>query len=167
MSLEREAEFRDLFAANYPRVVGTVFMIVQDRARAEELAQDAFMQLLRHWRQVSSYEQPAAWVRRVAIRLAVRSARREERLRSAMQRIRPQQPDPPVAGVSSEVLAAVRELSPKERAVVVLFYFEDRPVAEIAQLVGCSESAAAMRLHRARKHLAVSLSEEADSHVSR
>jgi RNA polymerase sigma-70 factor (ECF subfamily) len=82
-----------------------------------------------------------------------------------MQGTVPQPSELPDAAVSMEVLAAVRELSPKERAVVVLFYFEDRPVAEIAQILECSESAAAMRLQRARERLAVALSEEVDSHV--
>jgi RNA polymerase sigma factor (sigma-70 family) len=163
--MHRESEFRDLFADEYAPVVGTVFMIVQDHARAEELTQDAFVQLLRHWKRVSGYEQPDAWVRRVAIRLALRSARREQKLRVAMQGTVPPPPELPDAAVSMEVLAAVRELSPKERAVVVLFYFEDRPVAEIAQILQCSESAAAMRLQRARGRLAVALSEEVDSHV--
>ena len=82
-----------------------------------------------------------------------------------MERFRRQEVEPLAATVSAEVLAAVRDLSPKERAVVVLFYFEDRPIAEIAQTLDCSESAAAMRLHRARKRLAVTLSEEVDHHV--
>jgi RNA polymerase sigma-70 factor (ECF subfamily) len=163
--MDRETEFRNLFADHYMPVVGTVFMIVQDRARAEEITQDAFMQLLRHWNRVSRYEQPEAWIRRVAIRLAVRSVQREQRLRVAMARMVPQRVELPDAAVSAEVLAAVRELSPKQRAVVVLFYFEDRPVAEIAQILDCSESAAAMRLQRAREHLAVALAEEVDSHV--
>ncbi len=163
--MDRETEFRDLFVDHYMPVVGTVFMIVQDQARSEELAQDAFTQLLRHWRRVSGYDQPDAWVRRVAIRLAVRSVQREQRLRVAMARMVPQQVELPDAAVSAEVLAAVRELSPKQRAVVVLFYFEDRPIAEIAQILDCSQSAAAMRLQRAREHLAVSLAEEVDSHV--
>ena len=163
--MDRETEFRNLFADHYMPVVGTVFMIVQDQARAEEIAQDAFMQLLRHWKRVSRYEQPEAWIRRVAIRLAVRSVQREQRLRVAMARMVPQRVELPDAAVSAEVLAAVRELSPKQRAVVVLFYFEDRPVAEIAQILDCSESAAAMRLQRAREHLAVALAEEVDSHV--
>ena len=163
--MDRESEFRDLFADHYMPVVGTVFMIVQDHARAEELTQDAFVQLLRHWRRVSGYEQPDAWVRRVAIRLALRSTRREQKLRVAIQGTVPRPSELPDAAVSMEVLAAVRELSAKERAVVVLFYFEDRPVAEIAQILECSESAAAMRLQRARERLAVALSEEVDIHV--
>ena len=163
--MDREAEFRDLFADQYALVVGTVFMIVQDQARAEELAQDAFTQLLAHWKRVSGYEQPGAWVRRVAIRLAVRSARRDQQLRVAMARMRPQPVAPPDAVVSAEVLAAVRALSPKERAVVVLFYFEDRPVDEVAELLDCAPSTAGVHLHRARERMAQLLTEEVSSHV--
>ena len=68
----REDEVRDLFDDNYDQVVRTAFLIVQDWGRAEEVAQDAFVQLLRYWGRVSGHEMPAAWVRRVAVRLAVR-----------------------------------------------------------------------------------------------
>jgi RNA polymerase sigma-70 factor (ECF subfamily) len=44
---------------------------------------------------------------------------------------------------------------------VVLFYYEDRPVSEIATILGCSESTAKVHLHRARKSLARILGEEA------
>jgi RNA polymerase sigma-70 factor (ECF subfamily) len=63
------------------------------------------------------------------------------------------------------VLAAVRRLAPKQRAVVVLFYFEDRPMAEIAEIVGCSESTGWSQLHTARRHLAATLSEEVTDDV--
>src|SRR6187397_343999 len=85
---ERAVRFEDEYAAFYraefPQVVRTSYLIVHDRERAEEIAQEAFIQLLVHWGKVSKYEQPGAWVRRVAIRIASRSARRE-RLRPAVE----------------------------------------------------------------------------------
>ena len=51
--------------------------MLHDARRAEDIAQDAFVQLLRNWDKISRYERPDAWVRRVAIRLAMRSLRRE------------------------------------------------------------------------------------------
>ena len=75
----REDEVRDLFDDHYDQVVRTAFLIVQDWGRAEEIAQDAFVQLLRYWGRVSGHDVPAAWVRRVAVRLAVRSVRRAPR----------------------------------------------------------------------------------------
>lgn len=164
--MDREAEFRDLFVDQYPRVVGSAAFILQDWDRAEEVAQDAFMQLLQHWKRVRDYDQPAAWVRRVAIRLAIRSAKRERRLAGLLSVLRATPTPPPVDPAASlDLYAAVGQLSEKDRAVVVLRYFEDRTVPEIAQILECSQSAAKMRLHRARERLATMLDEEVDSHV--
>ena len=59
-----------------------------------------------------------------------------------------------------EVLAAVRRLAPGQRTVVVLFYFEDRPMSEIAEILGIKESTGWSQLHTARRHLADALEEE-------
>ena len=78
-------EYTWFFRSQYPMVLRTVFLILGDRGRAEEVTQEAFIQLLTHWRKVSRYERPEAWVRRVAIRLAVRTVRRD-RLRTVLER---------------------------------------------------------------------------------
>lgn len=159
-------EFESLFVGEYANVVRLVFFIVQDQGRAEDVTQDAFVQLLRHWTKVQHYEQPGSWVRRVAIRIAVKAARREQRAAVAWSRMEPEPVEELSAfPVSPETLAALRALSANERAVVVLHYLEDRPVDEIAWLLGCSSSAAKTRLHRARRRLAELLSEEVDSDV--
>ena len=72
-----EDEYAAFYRAEFPHVVRTSYLIVHDRHRAEEIAQEAFIQLFTHWAKVSRYEQPGAWVRRVAIRIASRSAHRE------------------------------------------------------------------------------------------
>ncbi len=54
----REDDFADLFTDEYERVVKTVYLLLQDWGRAEETAQDAFVQLLRHWRRVSEHDRP-------------------------------------------------------------------------------------------------------------
>lgn len=159
-------EFEDLFVEEYPRVVRTVFFVVQDQGRAEEVTQDAFVALLRHWSKVRDYDRPGAWVRRVALRLAVKTARREQRQATLAARLRPQRVEElPAFPVAPETMAAIRSLSVKERAVVVLHYLEDRPVDQIADLLDCTESAVKMRLSRARHHLADLLAEEVSSHV--
>ena len=64
----REAEaaldYASLFLLEYPAVVRTVSLMLRDNARAEEIAQDAFVQLHLAWAKVSRYERPGAWVRR-------------------------------------------------------------------------------------------------------
>ena len=71
------ADYEWVFRAAFPRIHRTVALILRDDDVAQEVTQDAFLQLLQNWRKVSSYEQPEAWVRRVAIRMAVRRAGRE------------------------------------------------------------------------------------------
>lgn len=151
--VDAEAEFTAFFRAEFARVVRTVTLVVGERAVAEELAQDAFVELYDHWAKVCRYERPDAWVRRVAIRMAVRAARRD-RLRRVIEiasvpdGFTSETPEP-----DGEVYAAVRRLPLGQRTAVVLFYFEDRPVAEIADLMGCASSTARVHLHKARRRL--------------
>ena len=117
------------------------------------------MQLLAHWRKVSRYERPEAWVRRVAIRLAVRMARRD-RVRVALEREAPRREERPPPDV--DLADALRRLPVKQRACVLLFYFEDRPIAEVVDILGISDGAVKVHLHRARQRLASLLREEVD-----
>lgn len=154
-----ELEYAWFFRAEYASVLRTVYLILGDRGRAEDVAQEAFVQLLSHWKKVSRYERPDAWVRRVAIRLAVRTLRRD-RLRGALERetVRHDVIRPPDVDLAD----ALRQLPVKQRACVLLFYFEDRPIAEIVHILGISEGAVKVHLHRARQRLATLLGEEVD-----
>ena len=156
-------DYAAFYRAEFRPVARTVYLIVHDSAKADDLTQEAFVQLLQHWKKVSRYERPGAWVRRVAIRLATRHLRRE-RMRSTLERHHP--PAPVAQPADVDLMRAVASLPPNQRAVIVLFYFEDRPVAEIVDLLGCTESAAKVWLHRARRQLAELLTEERAEHVS-
>jgi RNA polymerase sigma-70 factor (ECF subfamily) len=157
-----DAEFTGFFRAEFGRVVRTVFLIVNDHGRAEEIAQDAFLQLLNNWKKVSAYDQPGAWVRRVAIRMAGRTAKRE-RMRALLEgRFGPAPPQPPDAP-DDEVVRAVGRLPYAQRTAIVLFYFEDRPLSEIAEFLNCAPATARVHLHKARQRLATVLQEEADN----
>jgi len=152
-----EDEYAAFYRAEFAHVVRTSYLIVHDRQRAEEVAQEAFIQLLAHWSKVSKYQQPGAWVRRVAIRIASRSARRE-RLRPALER--GTDPAPVFAPQDIDLLNAVKQLPTRQRAAVALFYFEDRPLPEVADILGCSHSAAKVHVFNARRRLAELLGEE-------
>ena len=166
--MDRDEEFRWLFATEYQSVVRTTYLVLRDHARAEEIAQDAFVQLLRHWKKVRDYDSPPAWVRRVALRLAAKDERRE-RLRNLLTRREAAAAPTPVAEADplsdAGLRAAIRQLPAQQRAVVVLFYYEDRPMEEIAQIVGCSMSTGWVHLHRARKRLGTLLAEEVGDDV--
>ena len=152
---EDEAAYDWFFRTEYPAVLKTAYLVTHDRETARDVTQEAFIQLLRHWRKVSRYERPDAWVRRVAIRIAVRQARKFRLRRST-------EVDPPAAvhvGMDPDLVREIRALSAMQRAAIVLFYFEDRPVSEIAEILDCAPSTAKVHLHRARRILAERLGE--------
>ena len=150
-------EYTTLFRAEFAAVLRTIELMLRDHARAEEITQDAFLQLLVHWSKVSRYERPDAWVRRVAIRLALRSLRRDRLWQLVRGGLLPREPDRPVR---YDLESAIRKLPGSQRAAIVLHYYEDRPTAEVAAILGCSESTARVHLHHARKRLAILLGED-------
>ena len=62
--------------------------------------------------------------------------------------------------VDVDLLRAMRELPVTQQVAVVLFYFEDRPIAEIVHILGIGEGSVKVHLHRARERLAGVLGEE-------
>ena len=159
-------EFADLFTAAYPQVVRTVWFVIHDRSAAEEVAQDAFTELFRDWSRLRDFDRPDLWVRRVAIRRAQREASRRTR-RVVLEQAAAAVPlvEDGLGLPDPELIAAIRSLPARQRAIVVLFYLEDRPMGEVADLVGCSTSTGFVHLHHARKRLAALLGEEVDSDV--
>lgn len=157
MSTREQQSYDSYFRACYLPVTRTVFLITHDRVLAEDVTQEAFYRLLTHWSSVAAYDVPEAWVRRVAIRIAVREVQRAAR-RAEKEQLQPVVrydflPDPDVA-------RAVATLSPMQRAAVVLHYWEDRPVAEIADILEVSDGTVKQHLHRARLRLSELLAEE-------
>jgi RNA polymerase sigma-70 factor, ECF subfamily len=154
------------FQAEFTRVTHAVDLIVRDRQAAEDIAQDAFTELLIRWPRISRYDVPEAWIRRIAIRRALRWARRE-RIRSVL--LGWLEPPPPApSSVDADLESAIRALSPQQRAAIVLHYFEDRPLPEVASLLGCSHATAKVHVFKARRRLAALLAVEsrgaADGH---
>ncbi len=162
---DREADFRDLYMVTFPRLVRTLWFVVHDHEQAQEIAQDAFIDLHRQWRKLRSYDRPDLWVRRVALRKAQREAAR------TVRRLHAEQSQAPLEAVSDpampdpELRAALLVLAPMQRAVVALFYLEDRPMEDVAYVLGCSPSTGFVHLHRARRRLAELLAENVTQDV--
>jgi RNA polymerase sigma-70 factor (ECF subfamily) len=157
-----QVDFDSFFAVEFPRVARTVYLIGHDYQRAQDVTQDAFVELLKRWEKVSRLERPGAWVRRVAIRKMMRSLRREaaqwEVLRREAEwnlRLAPREEGRDI----DHVLAAIRSLSLRQRTAIVLFYYESATLVEIAEALGCSVSTAGVHLHRARGRLEALLGE--------
>ncbi len=159
MRTSERVEFERIFRATYPSVLRTTFLVLHDRGRAEDVTQDAFLRLYERWRGVSAIEHPQAWVRRVAVRAAVRAAQ-QARLRTAPlpDDERPTWDDVP----DVDLARAVAALAPQQRAAVALFYLDDLPVEDVARHLGVSTSTVKQHLFRARSRLASLLSESVE-----
>lgn len=147
--LDFDKEFRD----QYPRLVNELDFIVGDTALAEDIAQDAFVRQYVAWSRIAHYDEPGAWVRRVAIRIAVRARSRLLRSRPLDEALTLQANHIDVDKIT-DVRNAITQLTKSQRAAVVLHYYRDFPVADVAKMIGCSESTAKVHLYQARKRLA-------------
>ena len=149
------ADFETFFRREYKPMVALAAAVSGSAELAEDVAQEAMVRARRHWDRVSAYDKPGTWVRRVTINLALSSRRKialEAKARLAWSERR--QPAEASQALDPDLIAALRALSPRQRAAVSLHYLEDRSTAEIADLLGCSVSTARVHLHRGRQALA-------------
>lgn len=155
--------FESFFATEYGRVVGLTFVLCGRRAVAEELAQDAFVQAYRRWSVVSGYDDPGAWVRRVAVNLATSTLRRRTREVRALTRLAARRSPVAELVVTDDAFCeAVRRLPKRQAQCVALHYLEDRSVADVAALLDLAEATVRVHLHQGRAALATALGEEND-----
>lgn len=158
-----DSEQRDaaaFYAATYSRLVSVVGVVAQSREEAEEAVQDAFVRLLGQWSKVSRYDDPEAWVRKVAFGYV--SNRRRSALRGA-RAFRRYGPAPDVAAPSGDAVdlhRALAALPQAQRAVLVL---QDLGLTTdaIAHQLGIPTGTVKSRLSRARAAVAPLLKEEA------
>ncbi len=149
----RDHAFEAVVDRQTERLVRCLTSIFLDGELAADAAQDAFVQLYRHWDRVTSAGSPDAWLFRVAInrgkdyrRGLTRTARLLQRLADAA----------PITGTAvewaprAEFLSLLQHLPARQRTAAALYYDADLSTAEIALVMGISEGAVNSHLHRAR-----------------
>lgn len=138
----------------YPRLVGILGLYCGRRAVAEELAQETLARVWRRWPKVHHLDHPEAWAQRVAINLANSYFRRLLAEARAGRRMIPSPETEPDAPESALVLRAeVSRLPRRQREAVILHYYLDLDLAEVADRMGASVPAVKSLLHRALTHL--------------
>jgi RNA polymerase sigma-70 factor (sigma-E family) len=148
--------FAEFVAARSPALLRTAWLLTGDRGRAEDLVQEALAKTWRKWSSVAERERPEAYVRAVMVNTSVSWWRRRWRGEIPTELL----PDPsgysdPMAHV--DVREAVRQalatLSPRQRAVLVLRYFDDLTETETAAAMGCSVGTVKSQASRAMARL--------------
>lgn len=130
-------DFGAVFEAHHAAVLRLAYLLVGDRTLAEDLTADAFARTYPRWRR-GRIDDVGAYLRRAVVNGARSWGRRD----STARRYLPRLVEPDVADdLSAErdrLWWALGQLSPRQRAVLVLRYYEDRSEAEIAALLGVS-----------------------------
>ena len=140
MAERTDLDLQDLTRAEFPRLVGLLALYVGSVQTAEDLAQEALIRLHQNWPRVKAMDSPRAWLTRVALNLGSSSLRRTYAERRARSRI---QGDRPAALPESADVVAIRDavssLPRRERAVIVLRFYEGMSVAEVALQLRCPQ----------------------------
>ena len=163
--MSEEQALREFYAASYVRLVGVVGAVSGDRDAAEEAVQDAFVRLMGRWNKVSRYDDPEAWVRKVALGYVSNRRRKAANGRRAAARAG-QAPQAATAATEAEVDVdrALTALPTGQRAVLVLHRL-GFDIAEVARELGIPEGTAKSRLARGRQTLRTLLREDVNDRV--
>jgi len=154
-----EQEFREYVAARQGALFRTAMLLTGHRQDAEDLVQTALTKVAIRWTRLRGTGSPDAYVRRILYHQHVsrwRTSRNRRELASAV----PPEPDAVVdpaveCALRVSVATALRKLTSKQRAILVLRYFEDRPEAEVAEILGCSIGTVRSQTYRTLARLRV------------
>lgn len=150
-----EADLEDIFRAEFSRLVYSLAAAAESTDLAADAVQEAFVQAHLHWRKVRRYDDPAAWIRRVAVNRILNQRRGGQRRAAALARLRPPTSDGDVVALpDARLSAALAALPVRQRTAVALRFLADLSVADVAQAMEISEGAVKAHVHRARQHLA-------------
>ncbi|GAA1675382.1 SigE family RNA polymerase sigma factor [Kribbella yunnanensis] len=141
--VDRDQEYVEFVAAASASLRRTAFLVCGDWHRADDVVQDALCRLYRSWPKVDRDGNPLAYARRTVVNAALDSGRRPWRREvptADLPADRVTHADPAAGHADrDEVLTALATLAPRQRACVVLRYYEDLSVEQTARILGCSE----------------------------
>ena len=135
--------FEEVYVVDGLRLVMEIFAITGSLAEAEDVVQEAFIRAYMRWSRVGAMDAPAAWVRRVALNLATSRWRSRRRALALAYRVRPPEvstADAPLTEETADLIRALSGLPQRQRMAIVLHYFADLPVVEVANLMRLPES---------------------------
>lgn len=152
--------FEDYVADHGTRLMRLATLLCSDVYEAEDVVQEALLRAFRRWHHIASLPRPHAYIRRMVVNEAVSMHRKWGRVEAVpVDQLDSAQADSTDALDDQAVLiAAVASLPPKQRAAVVLRYFENLTDVEISQALACRTTTVRGYIHRALRTMRVDLS---------
>jgi RNA polymerase sigma-70 factor (sigma-E family) len=162
---DRDGAVESLYQAHAAGLIRLAYVMLGDRAGAEDVVQDAFAGLYRHWHRLDEAAKALVYVRSAVLngcRSAVRRRKRHDD-RLATYRFEPPAASAEASALSGEerreVVQALRRLPGRQREALVLRYYLDLPDEQIAEIMKIGPSTVRSTLHRALKALGETLKE--------
>jgi RNA polymerase sigma-70 factor (sigma-E family) len=137
---DRDTAFADYFASRSGAMRGTAYLLCGDWHRAEDLVQNTFVKLYRAWNRIARHETLDAYTRRILVRTFLDETRRGFFHREQPTAEHTDRSVPAASGVEDRMvlLSALAEVAPRQRAALVLRYWEDLSVEETAKVMRCT-----------------------------
>lgn len=143
---DRDQRFREFFDAEFRPLRRLGYALTGSWSEAEDLAQEALVRTYRAWSRIQNQEHPGAYARRVLVN------RHRSILRRVMVERKHASPPEDVARVVGDdgivLWQALRKLPQRQRAALVLRYYEDLPDDEIARILDCPVGTVKSLVHR-------------------
>ncbi|HJA87277.1 MAG TPA: RNA polymerase sigma factor [Candidatus Parabacteroides intestinavium] len=161
--------FASLFDRYGKQVYAWVCRVIQNREDAEELTEDVFVKAFQHLESFRGESDFLTWLYRIAYNLSISAVRKKKVEYLAIE-------DSQLSNISEEMIQdqlgqadsserldlldwALEQLPPDDRALILLFYKEDKSIEELAQIMGLSIANIKVKLHRTRKKLYILMTE--------
>ena len=145
--------FGQLVRAGFPRLKGVAYLVLRDVDRAEDAVQEAYVAAWQDLRALRDPDAWDAWIRRLLIRTCYRFAKKERRRTEVELHVTPD-PARNTHDASADVAdrewvyAELARIDVEKRSVIVLHYYLDLPMREVAEILDIPYGTAASRLHR-------------------
>lgn len=143
--------FRDFFDLEFPRLRDFAYVLTGSWSEAEELAQEAMVRTLRAWQRIRERDNPAVYARTVLVnrrRTLFRRSKLAERHEVVVEQERAHRPPSDDVEDRTVVWAALLELPQRQRAAVVLRYYEDLSEAQTAAALGVAVGTVKSLVHK-------------------
>lgn len=150
---DREAQ-HELYAHTSERIYRLLLTMTRDADAAFDLAQDTYVQAFTRIDQFDGRSTLATWVYRIAVNQALQFLRKGERAKRRMSKIdRPEAPADDSLSIQMDVSAALADLDPRDRTILILRYQDGLDYRAIADILECAPGTVASGLNRARQRL--------------
>jgi len=144
----KDQEFREFFEAEFRPLRRLGYLLTGDWAEAEDLAQEAMVRTYRAWGRITERERPGAYARSVLVNRRRSLLRRSAVAAKHAEMLRSPEYQPNLGEESMVLWQAIRSLPQRQRAAIVLRFYEDMPEADVAAVLEMPVGTVKSLVHR-------------------